>query len=220
MNRHFVAKTFLAAMSLFIVSTPASAADSGGQTNAEQQVRKVVLDKECDDPMELAVAPDGRVIFVERGGAVKIWKPGTKATVVAAKLEVFRNYTGSKGVSWEDGLVGITLDPGFATNKWVYLYQSPMNVSENRLSRFVLRGDHLALETEKVILRVPTQREICCHAAGSLAFDGEGNLFVSTGDNTNPFESEGYAPIDYRPKRYPWDAAKSAGNTADLRGKI
>jgi cytochrome c len=220
MNRDCFLRSIATASILLLLANRSAGAESAGATGVDASVRKVVLDQKCDDPMELAVTGDGRVIFVERGGAVKIWKPDTKSTVLAAKLEVFRNYTGSKGVSWEDGLVGITLDPGFATNHWVYLYYSPMNVSENHVSRFVLRGDQLALETEKVILRVVTQRDICCHTGGSLAFDGEGNLFISTGDNTNPFESEGYAPIDYRPKRYPWDAGKSSGNTADLRGKI
>src|SRR3954469_2120925 len=42
---------------------------------------------------------------------------------------------------------------------------------------------------------------------------------MSTGDNSNPFAS-GYAPVDERPGRTPWDAQRSSGNTNDLRGKI
>jgi len=63
------------------------------------------------------------------------------------------------------------------------------------------------------------QREQCCHTGGSMAFDAHGNLFLSTGDNTNP-HATGYAPIDERPDRGPWDAQKSSANTNDLRGKI
>lgn len=117
---------------------------------------------------------------------------------------------------------GVTLDPGFSSNHWIYFYYSPTNVSvsENHLSRFVLDGDRVALNSEKVVLRVPVDRNVCCHSAGSLAFDGEGNLFISTGDNTNPFQSDGFAPIDDQPGRRGFDAARTAGNTADLRGKI
>jgi cytochrome c len=93
-------------------------------------------------------------------------------------------------------------------------------VPENRLSRFTLRGDELDLKSEKVVLRVSVQREVCCHEGGSLAFDGEGNLFLSTGDNTNPFASDGYSPTDFRDGRYAWDAARSSGNANDLRGKV
>ena len=64
-------------------------------------------------------------------------------------------------------------------------------------------------------------RGICCHVGGNIDFDGVGNLFLSTGDDTNPFASDGYSPIDDSPNRNPaFDARRSAGNTNDLRGKI
>ena len=53
-------------------------------------------------------------------------------------------------------------------------------------------GDTIDLASEKVrAARSPTQRNTCCHAGGSMAFDGDGNLYLATGDNTNPFESDG-----------------------------
>ena len=82
-----------------------------------------------------------------------------------------------------------------------------------------MRGDSLDLSSRKNILDVGTQRLKCCHTGGSIAFDNKGNLYLSTGDNSNPFAS-GYAPLDERPDRMPWDAQKSSGNTNDLRGKI
>ena len=43
----------------------------------------------------------------------------------------------------------------------------------------------------------------------------------STGDNTHPHgDSGGYAPIDEREGRAPWDAQKSAANTNSFNGKI
>lgn len=188
----------------------------------DARFRKVILDQQTADPMELAVAPDGRVVFIERNGAIKIWRPATGTTVVAGQLPVFYRRNGEKNVSWEDGLIGLALDPQFAVNHWIYLFHSPTNVdvSENRLSRFVLDGERLRPESERVLLRVAVNRDVCCHTGGSLAFDGAGHLYLSTGDNTNPFESDGFAPIDDRPGRRGWDAARTAGNTADLRGKI
>ena len=55
---------------------------------------------------------------------------------------------------------------------------------------------------------------------GSLQFDKAGNLFITLGDNTNPFESNGFAPIDERDGRHFTDAQRTSANTADLRGKI
>ena len=64
-------------------------------------------------------------------------------------------------------------------------------------------------------------RGICCHVGGHIDFDNQGNLYLSTGDDTNPFESDGFDPIDERPNRNPaFDAQRSAANTNDLRGKV
>lgn len=173
----------------------------------------VVLDERVDQGMELAIAPDGRVLFVERAGKLKIHRPDRGDTVEAGSLAV--------STCDEDGLLGLTLDPGFAQNGWLYLFYSPAGpVAEQRLARFRLEGDRLDLSSERVLLRIPTQRQSCSHSAGSLAFGRDGNLYVSIGDNTNPFDSNSYAPIDERPGRLAWDAQKSSANTHDLRGKI
>src|SRR2546423_14945644 len=89
----------------------------------------------------------------------------------------------------------------------------------NVLARYHMVVDSLDLGSKKVLLEIGPQRLQCCHTGGSIAFDAKGNLYLSTGDNSNPFAT-GYAPIDERPGRMPWDAQKSSGNTNDLRGKI
>jgi len=92
----------------------------------ESAFRKVVLDEDAVvdgkatdtivDPMELAVAKDGRVFWAERKGIVKMWSPSTKATVVIASIPVFDGL--------EEGMLGITLDPKFLANGWIYLNHS------------------------------------------------------------------------------------------------
>ena len=173
------------------------------------------------DPMELAVAPDGRVFYAQRDGTVKLTKPGSKESIVIAKLAVFTGL--------EDGLLGITLDPKFSENNWIYLNRSLPETFEDenkekagkiRVARFTLTGDKLDLASEKVIIEMQTQRVTCCHVGGSLAFDKDGHLYVSIGDNTNPFDSDGFAPTDERPGRRPWDAQRSSANANSLVGKI
>jgi PKD repeat protein len=64
-------------------------------------------------------------------------------------------------------------------------------------------------------------RGICCHVGGQIDFDANGLLYLSTGDDTNPFQSAGYSPLDDRETRNPaFDARRTAGNTNDLRGKL
>ncbi|MBK9013885.1 MAG: PQQ-dependent sugar dehydrogenase [Saprospiraceae bacterium] len=63
-------------------------------------------------------------------------------------------------------------------------------------------------------------RSVAATRAAPIDFDSKGNLFLSTGDNTNPFESDGFSPADGRPSRELYDARRSSSNTNDLRGKI
>ncbi|MGW4249792.1 PKD domain-containing protein, partial [Nocardia sp. NPDC004722] len=92
----------------------------------------------------------------------------------------------------------------------------------NRLSRFTLRPDWtLDTSSEKVVLEVPSERGMCCHTGGALAFDAADNLYLATGDNTNPFQSNDFSPLDERPERNPqFDAQRTSANTNDLRGKV
>ena len=184
----------------------------------ENRFTKVVLAEKLDEPVELAVLPGERVLFIERHGYVNLYSPATGHVRRIATIPVSTKYADSSQA--EDGLLGLAADPNFATNGWIYMYYSPAGPEpKNVLARYQMNGDSLDIGSRKVLLEVGTQRLKCCHTGGSIAFDGKGNLYVSTGDNSNPFAS-GYAPVDERPGRMPWDAQKSSGNTNDLRGKI
>ncbi|PSL06993.1 PKD domain-containing protein [Haloactinopolyspora alba] len=173
---------------------------------------KVTLDDTTSNPMELAVAGDGRVFYIERNGEVRLIRPDGSATTVGA-VDV---YTGQ-----EFGLTGIALDPDFATNNWIYLTYAPAgDQAVDRVSRFTLNGETLDPASEQVVLEFPTNRDECCHAGGALEFDGNGDLYLATGDNTNPFSSQGYAPIDEQPGRELWDAQRTSANSNSLSGKV
>ena len=173
---------------------------------------KVVLGSLFDEPTEMDILPDGRIIFLERKGKVKMYNPKNDSIYVINNFNV--------NTKFEDGMLGLAHDPDFETNKWLYIYYSHPEKSANVLSRFVFDGEKIDQGSEKMMLEVATQRETCCHTGGSIVFGPGKNLFVSAGDNTSPFESDGYSPADERKGRHPFDAQGSSSNTNDLRGKI
>jgi cytochrome c len=173
---------------------------------------KVVLGSVFDEPTEMDILPDGRIIFLERKGKVKMYNPKNDSIYVINNFNV--------NTKFEDGMLGLAHDPDFETNNWMYIYYSHPEKSANVLSRFVFDGEKIDQGSEKMMLEVATQRETCCHTGGSIVFGPGKNLFVSSGDNTSPFESDGYSPADERKGRHPFDAQGSSSNTNDLRGKI
>ncbi|GAB3020111.1 ThuA domain-containing protein [Spirosoma pulveris] len=185
----------------------------------ENRFDREVLVAGLDEPTELVVLDNGKVLFAERKGALKLYDPKKKSVKVVATFPVFTKF--------EYGLMGLNVDPNFKQNKWVYAYYSPITGkteadTAQHLSRFVYDDvrDTLLMNTEKVMLTVPVKRDGCCHTGGSIAWDRKGNLYLSAGDDTNPFNSNGFAPIDERPGRRGWDARATSSNTNDLRGKI
>ena len=195
--------------------------DDGSKPD-ENRFTKVILAEKLNEPLEMAILPDERVLFIERHGKVQLYSPTTKQVKTIATIPVSTKYKDAEGheTEAEDGLLGVNIDPDFVKNHWVYLYYSPAGTDpKNSLVRYELRGDDLVLDSKKVLLDVPTQREQCCHTGGSIDWDRAGNLYLSTGDNTSP-RATLYAPIDERTGRSPWDAQKSSANTNDLRGKI
>jgi cytochrome c len=164
-------------------------------------------------PMEMEIAPDGRIFFNEIGGKLRIFVPSKREVIEAGSIKVT--------TAQESGFLGFALDPKFAENGWIYCLYSPPDFDGGRLSRFMMKGDQLDLASEVKILEYGEQRRECCHHAGTVEFGPDGCLYFSTGDNTMPHgDSGGYAPIDERPDMFSRDAQKSASNTNDLRGKI
>ncbi|CQR60654.1 PQQ-dependent sugar dehydrogenase [Streptomyces leeuwenhoekii] len=223
----------LAGTSLTLTAPQAGAAPAAAPAAEDfQQVTLAKGEPEVGEPMSLAVLPDRSVLHTSRDGELRL-TDAAGTTRLAGKLDVYAHD--------EEGLQGVGIDPGFAQNRYIYLYYAPpMNTPAgdapetgtaadfapydgvNRLSRFVLKEDGtLDTASEKKILDVPTSRGMCCHVGGDIDFDAQGNLYLSTGDDSNPFQSDGYTPIDERANRNPaFDAQRTSGNTNDLRGKI
>lgn len=186
--------------------------DGGYLIPDESKFQKLTLATNLDEPIQISIATDGRVYFGERHGAIKVWQPDTAKTVTVGQLSVF---TGP-----EDGLLGLVLDPGYLTNHWLYVFHSQPGVLENRVSRFRVEGEVLDVDSEKILLRIPTLAKKPNHSGGGLGFDAAGNLYASTGDYTYINDSGGYSPLDERPGREVHDSQRTAANTYDFRGKI
>ncbi|MEV0825362.1 PQQ-dependent sugar dehydrogenase [Nonomuraea rubra] len=224
------------------LSLPAQAHDPATTWSSYE---KITLTKNVGEPIDLAVLPDRRVLHTARNGDIRLTDPATGVTRIVNTVPVYANS--------EDGLQTIALDPDFDQNKWIYVYYAPRTMTApypattptgsapntlpagadetywnqwkgyNQLSRFKWTGSALDLSTEQVIIKVEAQRGQCCHVAGDVDWDADGNLYLATGDNTPAGTpgANGMAPNNDAPGMNPGlDSRRGAGNSNDLRGKI
>ncbi|HRI21941.1 MAG TPA: ThuA domain-containing protein, partial [Panacibacter sp.] len=178
------------------------------------------------EPTEITILPNLDIMIVQRRGEILLYSNEKKTVKQVGYLNVYWK-TSTPGVNAEEGLMGLCKDPNYAKNNWVFMYYSPVDSNVNRLSRFTFKNDTIDLATEKTILEVKSQRNICCHTGGSIAFGPDGLLYFSAGDNSTPFDepgakyvNSGFGPMNDLPGHQQYDARRSSSNTNDLRGKI
>ncbi|MGB7393886.1 MAG: ThuA domain-containing protein, partial [Pricia sp.] len=196
--------------------------------DADRFSKKQLVVGEFFEPTEMAVLSNSDVLVAQRRGEIMHYDDATKELKEVASLDVYFKTLEAEGVNAEEGLMGLQKDPNYAENHWIYVYYAPSGDEwVNRLSRFKFKDGVFDKASEQVILDVDSQREICCHTGGSIAFGPDDLLYLSTGDNSTPFNekgaefvNDGYAPLNDIPGHEQFDARRSSGNTNDLRGKI
>jgi cytochrome c len=173
-----------------------------------------------DEPMNFEVLKDGRVFINERKGDLKIYNPIDKTVSLVGSISVNTKYTSKEGkvTEAEEGFIGFTVDPKYDENHFAYLYYAHPTISKHVLSRWEIKNDKLVAGSEKIVLEIPTQREVCCHTGGGMTWDAAGDLYLAVGNNTGNVAEK--SQTDERPDRKNWDDQRGSGNTNDLRGKI
>ena len=198
-NKRFTDSLWL--LSSFFLLTVFSVQSSVAQVPTVDDFQRTVVADSLDLPMEFEIAKDGRVFVVGKCGALYAWNlDGGVATQTATVANV--------RCEFEDGLLSVALDPNFTTNGYIYFqYTAPGSLT--RVSRYTVNANNtLDMTSEKILLEWRTGDEAHGHMGGSMQFDNDGNLIITTGDNK---AAGGY----FQPA-----AQQTSGNTNDLRGKI
>jgi glucose/arabinose dehydrogenase len=130
-------------------------------------------------PTALAFTPDGRLLVTTQGGQLRVYKDGALLATPALSFGA-----GSICSNSEQGLLGVAVDPGFATNRFVYLFYTHAipGGCMNRVSRFTFgTGDTIDPATEVVLVdNMPSPNGN--HNAGDVHFGPDGYLYISIGD--------------------------------------
>jgi glucose/arabinose dehydrogenase len=129
-------------------------------------------------PTALAFTPDGRLLITTQNGTLRIVQGGSLLPTPALAFSASQICSNS-----ERGLLGVAVDPSFASNGFLYLYytfNSPGGCV-NRVSRFTMSGNTVSLASELALIdNMPSTAGN--HNAGDVHFGHDGYLYVTIGD--------------------------------------
>ena len=129
------------------------------------------------NPWGMAWLPDGRMLFTERSGEIRVVKDG-KLTEdrISGVPEVYARGQG--------GLLDIKLHPNYAENGWIYIsYSSPNPDGEGAntaIMRAKLQGNSFVSQ-EKLFQATPYSSR-GQHYGSRIVFDDKGYMFFSVGE--------------------------------------
>ena len=149
----------------------------------------------------LAWAPDGRLFFAERAGAIKTFDGHTTRTFA----------TVAPSTSGERGLLGLAISPTFNRDHYVFAFYSR---SDDETRQRVVRWSDQAgagANLTTIIDNLPAGND-CCHKGGRLAFGPDGKLYVTLGENHLASQAQDPASLRGKILRYNADGTVPSDN--------
>lgn len=135
------------------------------------------------NPTSMDVAPDGRIFVAQQGGNLRVIKDGRLLQTPFVRLNV-----DSRG---ERGLLGVVMDPDFATNHYVYVYYTAKSPEiHNRIARYTANGNVAASGSARTLLDLNNLSDKTNHNGGALHFGADGKLYAAVGENNNPTNAQ------------------------------
>ena len=129
-----------------------------------------------DQPWDLAFAPDGALLFTEAVGRISAFVDGQRR-VLATVPDV--------DVDGEGGLLGMTLDPAFSSNRTLYAcYNS--TAGDVRMARWVVDSQYTSATRTSLLFTGAPANTSGRHSGCRPRFGPDGFLYVGTGDAAQP----------------------------------
>lgn len=174
------------------------------QTFTQAGFNQVLVASGISNPTVMSFAPDGRLFVAQQNGALRIIENGVLLATPAVTLSVHS--------SGERGLLGIAFDPNFNTNHFVYLYYTLSSGAYNRISRFTVNGNSIALSTESVVLNLDLLSSATNHNGGTISFGPDGKLYIGVGENANTAHAQNLDTYHGKILRINPDGSVPSGN--------
>jgi len=158
-----------------------------------------------DHPWEIAFTPDATMLVTERSGSVDAVIDGTPR-VLAHPADV--------QVLAESGMLGLAVDPGFASNRRIYsCFRSTISGAPDvRVARWTVDAGYTTLSNRSDIVTGIPASTSGIHAGCRLKFGPDGQLWIGTGDAATGTVPQDPMSLGGKVLRVTTDGAPSVGN--------
>jgi len=158
-------------------------------------------------PWDIAFAPDGAVLYTERSRGLSVRLPSGTTRLVVRPTDLV--------VQDQSGMLGLALDPDFASNRSVYVYMASNldGATDNRIVRFVLSADYATVTSRNDIV-TGIRYSGGAHSGGRLRFGPDGWLYATSGDNRSGVVPQELMGLGGKVLRVTRDGSAAPGNNA------
>ena len=164
---------------------------------------RVLVVNGISNPTALAFASDGRIFVAQQGGQLRVVKNGALLATPFISLTV--------SSSGERGLIGVTLDPDFTSNHYLYLYYTePGSPPHNKIIRVEANGDVAGTITP--VLDLDNLSSATNHNGGAMHFGLDEKLYVAIGENANSANAQNLDTYHGKILRINKDGSVPSGN--------
>jgi glucose/arabinose dehydrogenase len=154
-------------------------AQPGGPPPVQFRVATVV--EGLQNPWSMAWLPNGDMLVTERGGTIRTVRNGQLLPEPMANVPAVR-------ASGQGGLFDIVLHPNYAQNGWVYISFAKPDANNQEATTTVIRAKirNNALVDIQEVFEAAAWTNSAGHYGGRIAFDGQGHMFISSGERMAP----------------------------------